>query len=257
MTIINQSWCLDCPSNLLCLCLWDIYKLIIPHICKLMRRAASHFVGFSLRRRQFGEGIFVTQFVTGGDWGPWCGDATCEAAMLFTSRHSLRCVINDISITASCQGQVKRWDAVTCHTFRLLKTLVWQACFARGGSAACQPPCLILLPSCRWNGQSWRKTSGDPLSSVFLVKPVSSPLFPGRSFWRASRAGEEEVRLIKACARAWANKQGGGVRGWEGGDYFSTHDSANSEWIKSDPAHSADKPNPPSLTAPLAFCFLC
>lgn len=99
--------------------------------------------------------------------------------------------------------------------------------------------------------QSVWKTSGD------FVRPVPltlCPPFSGKAAVSAVRPDcvlktgrAEGVWLIKTCARAWANKQGG--------DYFSTHDAANSEWIKSDPAHSADKPNP-CRSRPLASVFL-
>lgn len=52
------------------------------------------------------------------------------------------------------------------------------------------------------------------------------------------RAWEElskPASQIKACAMSWTNKQGN--------DYFSTHGSPSSEWIKSAPTHNVDKPN--------------
>lgn len=97
--------------------------------------------------------------------------------------------------------------------------------------------------------QSLQKVSCDFVRQVPKANQCFFLFFYAvRSHWvsATSRVGKE-VRLMETCARACTNKQGG--------DYFSTHDSANSEWIKSDPAHSADKPNP-CRSQPLAFVFL-
>lgn len=105
--------------------------------------------------------------------------------------------------------------------------------------------------------QSLQTTSGDFVRQV----PVTlCPAFPGKSAlffflfcfrdWRSGagrRRDREAARYRLVPGPEQINKRS---------DYFSTHDSANSEWIKGDPAHSADKPDPLSLSAPFTSVFL-
>lgn len=153
-----------------------------------------------------------------------------------------------ITILFACHAKAE-WSSLRCGEFLFFKTIKTSSLTGRfslwGLSVTLSNHVLQLL----MGRQSVWKTSGDFVRQVPLTL---CPPFSGKPEFSAVRSlrdrqSGEEVWLIKACARAWANKQGG--------DYFSTHDAANSEWIKSDPAHSADKPNP-CHSRPLASVFL-
>lgn len=121
--------------------------------------------------------------------------------------------------------------------FRLLKTLLWQAGFP---CRACQLPGLIMFPSCWLRAKAYRQQVvilSDrfqwPSVRCFPVNQRLFFCFKDRAEWGGDDHEAARYRLVPGPEQI--NKRS---------DYFSTHDSANSEWIKGDPAHSTDKLDP-------------